>query len=230
MCRKRYAMNGFDKSERVYERQRGRGRAGSARKGVNDMDNRRIFAFFSAAVLASSFFSGCTDNNSSYSEKIQPVTTAAVEIQDWTINTAKTTKATTAKKAKTTKTAAKKQDKSKKTTTTKAAEETATTAVFGLDDGTYVEYHFRSKKLLNEHFEKHGSEFKDDFDYKSAADYEKGASDVINNSEALHKTEAEDGDGVYYIEDTNEFVILSTDGYIRTYFRPNGGKSYYDRQ
>ena len=162
------------------------------------MDNRRIFAFFSAAVLASSFFGGCTDHNSGYSEKTQSVTTTAVEIQDWTIKTPETT----------------------------------TTSVFGLDDGTYVEYHFRSRKLLNEHFEKHGGEFSKDFDksYSTAAEYEKGASDVINNSEALHKTEAEDGDGVYYIEDTNEFVILSTDGYIRTYFRPNGGKSYYDRQ
>ena len=98
------------------------------------------------------------------------------------------------------------------------------------DDGTYVEYHFRNAKLLNQHFEKHGAEFYDDFGYETAKEYEKGASDVINNSEALHKTEAEDGDGVYYIEDTNEFVILSTDGYIRTYFRPNGGIDYYNRQ
>ena len=72
--------------------------------------------------------------------------------------------------------------------------------------------------------------FYDDFGYKNANEYEKGASDVINNKSALYKTEAEDGDGVYYIEATNEFVILSTDGYIRTYFRPNGGKSYFDRQ
>lgn len=233
MCRKRYAMNGFDKSERVYERQRGRGRAGSARKGVNDMDNRRIFAFFSAAVLASAVFGGCTDHNSGYSEKTQSVTTTAVEIQDWTIKTPETTKAsTTTKKARTTKTTAKKQQNQKKTTTTEALAETTTTSVFGLDDGTYVEYHFRSRKLLNEHFEKHGGEFSKDFDksYSTAAEYEKGASDVINNSEALHKTEAEDGDGVYYIEDTNEFVILSKDGYIRTYFRPNGGRKYYDRQ
>ena len=176
-------------------------------------------------------FMGCTDHNESYieSRRSEAVTTA-VEIQDWTIKTQTTTAATTTKKAKTTKTTAKKNKSQKKTTTTEAAAETATTAVFDLDDGTYVEYRFRNKKLLNEHFEKHGSEFKDDFDYSSAADYEKGASDVINNKEALHKTEAEDGDGVYYIEDTNEFVILSKDGYIRTYFRPNGGKSYYDRQ
>ena len=66
--------------------------------------------------------------------------------------------------------------------------------------------------------------------FASAADYEKAASDVINSPDALYKTEAEDGDGVYYIEETNEFAVLSTDGYIRTYFNPSGGKKYSDRQ
>ena len=98
------------------------------------------------------------------------------------------------------------------------------------DDDNYVEYHFRNEKLLNQHFEKHGSEFESDFGYKTAEEYEKGASDVINNPEALFKTEAEDGDGVYYIEETNEFVILSTDGYIRTYFRPSGRINYFNKQ
>lgn len=81
-----------------------------------------------------------------------------------------------------------------------------------------------------QHFQKHGSEFDESFGYETAADYEKGASDVINDSDSLFKYEAEDGDGVYYLEGTNEFVILSTDGYIRTYFRPTAGKSYFDRQ
>lgn len=98
------------------------------------------------------------------------------------------------------------------------------------DDDNYVEYHFRNEKLLNQHFEKHGSEFESDFGYQTAEEYEKGASDVINNPEALFKTEAEDGDGVYYIEESNEFVILSTDGYIRTYFRPTGRINYFNKQ
>ena len=97
-------------------------------------------------------------------------------------------------------------------------------------DDSYVAYHFRSNKQLNEHFEKHGAEFDGDFDYQSAEDYEEGASDVINNDDALFKYEKEDGDGVYYIEATNEFVILSKDGYIRTYFRPTKGKKYFDKQ
>lgn len=103
--------------------------------------------------------------------------------------------------------------------------ETDTTTADG-----YVEYHFRSRKLLEQHFAKHGDEFSGDFDYQTAEDYEQGASDVINDTDALFKTESEDGDGVYYIESTNEFVILSTDGFIRTYFRPNDGIDYFNRQ
>ena len=64
----------------------------------------------------------------------------------------------------------------------------------------------------------------------SAEEYEAAASAVVNNPESLHKTEAEDGDDVYYLEETNEFVVVSTDGYIRTYFLPDGGKAYFDRQ
>lgn len=97
-------------------------------------------------------------------------------------------------------------------------------------DSSYVEYHFRNEKLLNQHFEKHGGEFSDDFGYETAYEYEKGANDVINNPDALYKTEAEDGDGIYYLESTNEFVVLSTDGYIRTYFLPSGGIDYFNRQ
>ncbi len=89
-----------------------------------------------------------------------------------------------------------------------------------------VSYHFRNNNLLEQHFEKHGKEM--GFETKEA--YEKAASDVINNPKALFKTEAEDGDYVYYVEETNEFVVLSLDGYIRTYFLPSSGKKYFDRQ
>ena len=93
---------------------------------------------------------------------------------------------------------------------------------------TETQYHFRSEKTLREHFQKHGGEFGDM--YATPEEYEAGASRVINDPSALTKREKEDNDYVYYIEDTNEFVILSTDGYIRTYFKPNAGKKYYDRQ
>ncbi len=92
--------------------------------------------------------------------------------------------------------------------------------------GDYVTYTFRNSNLLESHYEKHGI----DMGFDSAEEYEEAASDVVNNPDALHKTEEEDGDDIYYVEDTNEFVVVSTDGYIRTYFLPDAGKSYYDRQ
>lgn len=89
-----------------------------------------------------------------------------------------------------------------------------------------IAYTFRSEDLLQQHFEKHGVEM----GFETASDYEAAASAVINNPDSLSKIEAEDGDYVYYLEETNEFVVLSTDGYIRTYFYPSSGKAYYDRQ
>lgn len=89
-----------------------------------------------------------------------------------------------------------------------------------------VTYHFRTEEYLTEHFKKHGSEF----DYKTSQEYEEGANRVINTDGVLHKKEQEDNDDVYYLEETNEFVIVSTDGYLRTYFKPQGGLDYYNRQ
>ncbi len=87
-------------------------------------------------------------------------------------------------------------------------------------------YEFRNSELLMSHYEKHGIEM----GFESAEEYEDAASDVINSDDALYKTESEDGDHVYYIEETNEFVVLSVDGYIRTYFNPEDGIEYYERQ
>ncbi len=97
-----------------------------------------------------------------------------------------------------------------------------------IEDNTTIstEYSFRSEKLLNEHFEKHGIEM----GFGSKEDYLEAANAVIQNPDSLHKPEAEDGDDVYYLEDTNEFVIVSSDGYIRTYFLPDAGIDYYNRQ
>ena len=94
------------------------------------------------------------------------------------------------------------------------------------NDQTTNAYRFRNEKLLSEHFEKHGAEF----GYSTAAEYEQAAGKVVNDARALHKTEKEDGDDIYYIEETNEFVVVSTDGFIRTYFKPDSGKKYFDKQ
>lgn len=96
---------------------------------------------------------------------------------------------------------------------------------FGTQENN-VSLEFRNETLWEDHFEKHGSEF----GYKSKEEYLKGANEVINSSTSKHKTEAEDGDEIYYDEEKNEIVFVSTDGYIRTYFKPNDGINYYNRQ
>ena len=83
---------------------------------------------------------------------------------------------------------------------------------------------FRSEERLERHFRKHGSEL----GYDSADDYVAGANKVVANSEALHKEESEDGDDVYFLEDTGELVVVSKKGYLRTYFSTD--LDYFERQ
>lgn len=103
--------------------------------------------------------------------------------------------------------------------------ETAEQPALTTREEKYLEYHFRNNDRLQEHFEKHGMEM----GFATAEDYEQRACDIINDPNALYKVEKEDGDGVYFIEDTNEFVVLSTDKYIRTYYICSG-RDYFDRQ
>lgn len=89
-----------------------------------------------------------------------------------------------------------------------------------------IRYTFRTEEQLEDHFERHGVEmgFEDEEAYVAAANR------VIASPDALHKLEAEDGDDVYYLEESNEFVVVSKKGYIRTYFEPDDGLAYYERQ
>ena len=90
------------------------------------------------------------------------------------------------------------------------------------------QYVFRNENLLKNHYEKHGIEM----GFEDAKSYQDAASAVVNNPNALKKLEKDDNDGdyVYYVEETNEFVILSADGYLRTYYNPAGGMDYFNRQ
>ena len=85
---------------------------------------------------------------------------------------------------------------------------------------------FRDQAKKDQHYKKHGKEM----GFADADAYEAAAAAVAADPSSLHKLEKEDGDDVYYRERDNAFVVVSTDGYIRTFFYPNGGKSYYDRQ
>ncbi len=85
---------------------------------------------------------------------------------------------------------------------------------------------FRNESLWESHYEKHGIEM----GFSSMDEYLEAANLVLYDEDTLHKTEAEDGDDVYFLEETGEFVVVSTDGYIRTYFIPDDGIEYFNRQ
>lgn len=110
--------------------------------------------------------------------------------------------------------------------TTAEVNEESTSAEVTETDSPAKQYRFRNSELLDSHYNKHGIEM----GFASAEEYEKAAAAVITAPGVLHKYEKEDNDDVYYLESTNEFVIVSTDGFIRTYFKPNSGKDYFDRQ
>ncbi|MBC1223495.1 DUF4157 domain-containing protein [Nostoc sp. UCD121] len=81
---------------------------------------------------------------------------------------------------------------------------------------------------LATHFSKHQSESPN---YKSQADYEKAAIDVVNDPTSLSKPKS-DGSGniVYFNPATGEFVSTTSGGVIKTLFIPSAGKSYYNKQ
>ncbi len=112
--------------------------------------------------------------------------------------------------------------------TAKAAERTAAAVTEQAQKTTekayFDGYTFRSSKQLTQHFEKHGREV----GAGNENEYVDMANEVINNPSSLHKTEAEDGDHIYFLKSTGEIVFLSTDGFIRTYFISD--EDYFNRQ
>lgn len=92
--------------------------------------------------------------------------------------------------------------------------------------GVVIEHEFRNDELLENHYKKHGIEM----GFDSKEEYLAAANRVVASPDVLHKIEAEDGDDVYYLEETNEFVVISKDGYLRTYFNPSDGIDYFNRQ
>lgn len=83
---------------------------------------------------------------------------------------------------------------------------------------------FRTDEKLQQHFEKHGWET----GCATAEEYLAAANSVIANPDSLHKLQAEDGDDLYFLESTGEFVVVSPAGYIRTYYLTD--RDYFDRQ
>ncbi|MCI5905735.1 MAG: zinc-ribbon domain containing protein [Oscillospiraceae bacterium] len=196
--------------------------AAQSSNGKNSRSKSVLTAVLIAAVLLIALIVKVSD-------VITPVQTSLPEITDTSVYTAeKTTPAVTTSALTSTEITSELADMTTAAETTSAYPETTISAaqVTTTAEPEQQVLHFRSNKLLEEHYEKHGI----DMGFSSAADYEAAAAAVVNSPNALHKIEKEDNDDVYYIESTNEFVIVSTDGYIRTYFSPDSGKDYFDRQ
>ena len=85
------------------------------------------------------------------------------------------------------------------------------------------ELRFRGADRLSSHFGKHGAEV----GCSTESEYVAAANAVVANDAALHKEEA-DGDDIYYLEETGELIVVSTKGYIRTYFISD--LDYFGRQ
>ena len=83
---------------------------------------------------------------------------------------------------------------------------------------------FRSYEKLMDHCAKHGDEVGCD----SPEAYVAAANEVIHDPQVLHRIQKEDGDDAYFLPRTGEFVVVSSKGYLRTYFITD--QDYFERQ
>lgn len=106
-------------------------------------------------------------------------------------------------------------------------EETETEAV---TEPAYVWHEFASRKLFEEHYQKHVVT-QQEFGDITEEEYLKLANDLLNGTgeNILTKTE-DDGDLLFYDVDTNEFAVMRPDGVIRSFFKPSAGIEYWNRQ
>ena len=100
-----------------------------------------------------------------------------------------------------------------------------------LDDGAeprHPDIGFRPRERLAEHYRKHGR----DFHAKSAADYLRLAQTLRDRPKGPDVLEFVRNDAVTCKFDraSGAFVAYNSDGTLRTFFRPNDGETYFERQ
>jgi pyocin large subunit-like protein len=78
---------------------------------------------------------------------------------------------------------------------------------------------------LEQHFRKHGAEM----GFATKEDYLRAAQALVRGGPGV-ETWRRRGDTLFYKEQTNEFAVLSDRNVIRTYFRPDDGRRYWERQ
>ena len=87
---------------------------------------------------------------------------------------------------------------------------------------------FRSRRLLEEHFAKHGAEFGD----ITIAEY-LGRARALRDAPVggdILEIRRDDGTTSRFDRATGSFLAFNPDGTIRTFFRPNDGEAYFRRQ
>ena len=85
-----------------------------------------------------------------------------------------------------------------------------------------------SVRNAEEHWEKHGREFPE---FHTAQEYEQGALHFVSDPPPGTLTKTNDrGDTLYYDPATNTFAVKDRRGEPRTFFRPDDGRAYWDRQ
>jgi pyocin large subunit-like protein len=88
---------------------------------------------------------------------------------------------------------------------------------------------FETPALLTDHFTKHGAEFgaADENDYLARADaFCYGQLDA-HTEEHIRTT---DGAVLRYNNLTNEFGVVGSDNFVKTYFKPSAGRRYFLRK
>jgi pyocin large subunit-like protein len=78
---------------------------------------------------------------------------------------------------------------------------------------------------LEQHFRKHGGEM----GFATKEDYLRAAQALVRGGPGV-ETWRRGGDTLFFKEQTNEFAVLSDRNVIRTYFRPDDGRRYWERQ
>lgn len=88
--------------------------------------------------------------------------------------------------------------------------------------------HDGSRQNAEGHWRKHGSEFPE---FHNAREYEEGAARFVSHPPPGTLTKSrENGDTLLYDPATNTFAVADDRGEPRTFFRPDSGRSYWDRQ
>lgn len=97
-------------------------------------------------------------------------------------------------------------------------------------DSSAVWSHGRDGATRNgdEHWQKHGHDFPR---YRNAGEYERGAADFVHHPPAgtLEK-HRRNGDTEFYDPQTNTFAVENRHGEPKTFFHPDHGRAYWERQ